>query len=149
MENITWKVKRFDDLSINELHDILKVRIDVFVVEQNCPYPEIDGYDSKAIHLWAEKEDEIIAYCRIFEPGIKYPESSIGRVLTHQNYRKLNLGKSLMRFAINTIEARFHQNSIRISAQDYLLNFYQNLGFVPTGKSYLEDDIPHSEMLRS
>ena len=148
MQPITWKIKTFDELSTIELHQIIKARIEVFVVEQNCPYPEVDGSDPKAIHLWAENEGEVIAYCRIFEPGIKYSECSIGRVLTHQNFRKLNLGKILMRFAISTIEARFQKATIRISAQDYLLPFYKEFGFTPTGNSYLEDSIPHSEMLR-
>ena len=148
MDNFIWKIKTFDKLSNMELYSILKVRIDVFVVEQNCPYHDVDGYDPQAIHLWAEDKGEVIAYCRIFEAGIKYPETSIGRVLTHQNYRRMNLGKTLMKFAINTIDARFPKNSIRISAHDYLLSFYRELGFVPTGKSYLEDDIPHSEMLK-
>ena len=148
MQPITWKIKTFDELSTIELHQIIKARIEVFVVEQNCPYPEVDGSDQKAIHLWAENRGEVIAYCRIFEPGVKYSECSIGRVLTHHNFRKLNLGKTLMRFAISTIEARFQKATIRISAQDYLLPFYKEFGFTPTGKSYLEDNIPHSEMLR-
>lgn len=148
MENLIWKIKTFEELSTKELHQIIKARIDVFVVEQNCPYPEVDGYDPQAIHLWAEHHDEVIAYCRIFAPGIKYPETSIGRVLTHQLYRKMNLGKTLMKFAVNAIEARFRTGSVRISAQDYLLSFYSTFGFTATGKSYLEDNIPHSEMLR-
>ena len=148
MEKFTWKSKTFGELTTSELYQILKARVDVFVVEQNCPYPEVDGDDPKALHFWAEDDGEIIAYCRIFEPGIKYPESSIGRVLTHQKYRNKSLGKLLMTFAIKTIEGRFKTNTIRISAQDYLLSFYSELGFKATGKSYLEDDIPHSEMLR-
>ena len=147
MENFIWKIKTFDELSAQELHAVLKARIDVFVVEQNCPYPEVDGDDPRAIHLWAENNGNVAAYCRIFQPGIKYDESSIGRVLTTQKFRKMNLGKTLMKFAIATIESRFGTNSIRISAQDYLLSFYAELGFVATGKSYLEDEIPHSEML--
>ena len=148
MENFIWKIKTFDELSAQELHVVLKARIDVFVVEQNCPYPEVDGDDPKAIHLWAEYNGNVAAYCRIFQPGIKYDESSIGRVLTTQKFRKMKLGKTLMKFAIATIEARFRTNSIRISAQDYLLSFYTELGFLATGNSYLEDEIPHSEMLK-
>ena len=148
MENFIWKIKTFDELSAHELYAVLKARIDVFVVEQNCPYPEIDGDDPKAIHLWAEQNGNIAAYCRIFQPGIKYDESSIGRVLTTQKYRKMNLGKTLMKNAIGIVEARFRTTSIRISAQDYLLPFYTDLGFISTGKSYLEDEIPHSEMLK-
>ena len=149
MENFIWKIKTFDELSAQELHAVLKARIDVFVVEQNCPYAEIDGDDPKAIHLWAEQNGNVAAYCRIFQPGIKYDESSIGRVLTTQKYRKMNLGKTLMKNAIGIVEARFRTTSIRISAQDYLLPFYTDLGFIATGKSYLEDEIPHSEMLKS
>ena len=149
MENLIWKIKTFDELSTQEFHAIIKARIDVFVVEQNCPYSEVDGDDPKAIHLWAEQNGDVAAYCRIFQPGIKYDESSVGRVLTTHKYRKMNLGKILMKFAIATAEARFRKTSIRISAQDYLLSFYTDLGFIATGKSYLEDDIPHSEMLRS
>ena len=123
MKNLTWKIKTFEELSTRELHQILKVRIEVFVVEQNCPYPEIDGYDLQAIHLWAETEGEVAAYCRIFGPGLKYDESSIGRVLTNPNFRKMTLGKTLMNLAIHSVEARFRKSSIRISAQDYLLQF--------------------------
>ena len=148
MEDLIWKVKSFEELTTKELYGILKVRVDVFVVEQNCPYPDLDGYDQKAVHLWAEKNGEVLAYCRVFDKGIKYPETSIGRVLTNQKYRNLKLGKILIRFAINTIEARFRTSEIRISAQDYLLKFYSDFGFEDTGKKYLEDDIPHTEMLR-
>ena len=148
MEDLIWKVKSFEELTTKELYGILKVRVDVFVVEQNCPYPDLDGYDQKAVHLWAEKNGEVLAYCRVFDKGIKYPETSIGRVLTNQKYRNLKLGKILIRFAINTIEARFRTSEIRISAQDYLLKFYSDFGFEDTGKKYLEDNIPHTEMDR-
>lgn len=148
MKGIIWKIKSFEDLSVHEFHEILETRINVFVVEQNCPYPELDGYDEKAIHLWAERDQKIVAYCRIFPPGIKYGEASVGRVLSHRNYRGLSLGKTLMRFALNTIEARYRATSVRISAQDYLLKFYLEFGFEDTGKKYLEDDIPHTEMLK-
>ena len=148
MEDLIWKVKSFEELTTKELYGILKVRVDVFVVEQNCPYPDLDGYDQKALHLWAEKNGEVLAYCRVFDKGIKYPEPSIGRVLTNQKYRNLKLGKILIRFAINTIEARFRTSEIRISAQDYLLKFYSDFGFEDTGKKYLEDNIPHTEMVR-
>lgn len=148
MKDLIWKVKSFEELTTKELYGILKVRVDVFVVEQNCPYPDLDGYDQKAVHLWAEKNGEVLAYCRVFDKGIKYPETSIGRVLTNQKYRNLKLGKILIRFAINTIEARFRTSEIRISAQDYLLKFYSGFGFEDTEKKYLEDDIPHTEMVR-
>ena len=146
--SIVWKIKPFSKLSTEELYQILKIRQEVFIVEQTCYYLDADGYDQQAVHIWAEKEGEILAYSRVFEPRIKYKEASIGRVLTNPNYRKNNLGKILIRFSINTIEARFRTQSIRISAQDYLLRFYSEFGFQDTGKKYLEDDIPHTEMVR-
>lgn len=144
-----WKVKSFAQLSTTELYHILEARIAVFVVEQNCPYEETDGTDVDALHLWAEHDGKIVAYCRIFPPQIKYNLPSIGRVLTHENYRRKNLGKSLVTFAVQVVESRYKTGEIMISAQDYLLDFYQNFGFRSTGKKYLEDEIPHTEMLRA
>ena len=148
MKDIIWKVKTFDELSATELYTILKIRQEVFIVEQTCYYLDADGFDEKAIHLWAERAGEILAYCRIFNRGVKYEEASIGRVLTNQKFRNLKLGKILMNFAVSIIESRLKAFSIRISAQDYLINFYSEMGFTDTGKKYLEDDIPHTEMFR-
>lgn len=147
--SIIWKIKTFAELSTAELYGILKVRAEVFVVEQNCPYLDPDGTDEKAVHLWAEQNGEILAYCRLFDKGIKYEEASIGRVLTTSAARGKNLGKQMMAYAVETIENRFRTSEIRISAQDYLLEFYAGFGFKDTGKKYLEDEIPHTEMLRS
>ncbi len=143
-----WKAKSFDQLSVDELYKILQARMEVFVVEQHCQYLDPDNADQKALHLWAEKNGEVAAYCRIFDKGIKYPETSIGRVLTKGNFRRISLGKALMNIALQLIESRFQTSVVRISAQDYLLDFYQNFGFEDTGKKYLEDQIPHTEMLR-
>ena len=148
MSNIIWKIKTFDEFTVPELYAVIKARVDVFVVEQNCPYPDLDGYDQKAIHLWAEEDGEVLAYCRIFDKGIKYNEASIGRVLTTEKARGKSLGKQLIAYAAQTIENRFRTSEIRISAQDYLLRFYGGFGFEDTGKKYLEDDIPHTEMFR-
>ena len=148
MNNIIWKIKSFEEISTSELYEIIKARVDVFVVEQNCPYPDLDGYDRKAIHLWAEQDNTVLAYCRIFDKGIKYDETSIGRVLTSEKGRGKNLGKQLIQYAVETIENRYKTFEVRISAQDYLLNFYSYFGFEDTGKKYLEDNIPHTEMFR-
>lgn len=148
MSNIIWKIKTFEEFTVPELYQVLKSRIDVFVIEQNCPYPDLDNYDQKAIHIWAEENGEVLAYCRIFDKGIKYHETSIGRVLTTEKGRGKSLGKLLIQYAVETIENRFHTSAIRISAQDYLLKFYANFGFEDTGKKYLEDDIPHTEMVK-
>ena len=145
---IIWKVKSFEHLNTSELYSLLKIRQEVFIVEQTCPYLDADDYDQKALHLWGEFNGEVVAYCRIFAPGIKYNEASIGRVLANTNYRGHNLGRVLMRNAIATIESRFRTKNVRISAQDYLLKFYAEFGFADTGKKYLEDDIPHTEMIR-
>lgn len=143
-----WKIKSFEEITTSELYEIVKARVDVFVVEQDCPYPDLDGYDQKAIHIWAEEDQNVLAYCRIFNKGIKYPETSIGRVLTTEKARGKSLGKQLIQYAVETIENRFHTSEVRISAQDYLLRFYSGFGFEDTGKKYLEDNIPHTEMFR-
>jgi len=148
MKNVVWRIKNFDDLSLKELYEILMIRQEVFVVEQTCYYLDADGSDEKAIHIWGEIEGKIVAYCRIFQPNIKYKEASIGRVLTNPNFRGQNLGKVLMRIALQTIQIRFKSKAVKISAQDYLLKFYSDLGFVDTAKKYLEDDIPHTEMIK-
>ena len=148
MDSVVWKVQSFDQLSIHQFYEILKIRQAVFVVEQNCPYLDADGYDEQAFHLWGAINGEIVAYCRIFAPDIKYPEASIGRVLTHPNYRSRSYGKTMLRIAIEILATRYPKQGIKISAQDYLLHFYHSFGFAETGLKYLEDDIPHSEMLR-
>ncbi|MGV4414794.1 GNAT family N-acetyltransferase [Chryseobacterium sp. T1] len=145
---IIWSVKNFEELTTKELYGILKVRQEVFVVEQEAAYLDADDTDQKAIHIWAEKDGKVVAYCRVFDQGIKYQESSIGRVLTHPDYRKLKLGRQLVAYAIDVIENRYKTPSIRISAQDYLINFYSDFGFIPTDKKYLEDNLPHTEMYR-
>jgi len=148
MNNILWKIKSFNELTTPELYEIIKARVNVFVVEQDCPYPDLDDYDQRAIHIWAEEDNKVLAYCRIFNKQIKYPETSIGRVLTAEKARGKNLGKRLIQYAIEIIENRFYTPEIRISAQDYLLRFYSGFGFEDTGKKYFEDNIPHTEMLR-
>lgn len=148
-KNLLWKVKTFEQLSVVELYTIMQLRQEVFVVEQNCPYLDADGYDERALHLWAEDKGKAVAYVRIFDRNIKYSEPSIGRVVTHPDFRGSKLGRTLMNLAIELVETRFRTPEIRISAQDYLLNFYGSLGFMDTGKKYLEDDIPHTEMLRT
>lgn len=148
MINADWKIKTFSELTTAELYEIIKARVNVFVVEQDCPYPDLDDNDQKAIHLWAEKNGEVLAYCRIFDKGIKYSETSIGRVVTTENGRGTGLGKQLIKYALEIIENRLGTSEVRISAQDYLLKFYSDFGFQDTGKKYLEDNIPHTEMFR-
>lgn len=148
MSNIIWKIKSFEELLAPELYEIIKARVDVFVVEQNTPYHDLDDCDQNAIHIWAEQDKNVLAYCRIFDQNIKYPETSIGRVLTTEKARGKKLGKQLIQYAVETIENRFKTSEIRISAQDYLIKFYSDFGFEDTGKKYLEDSLPHTEMCR-
>ncbi len=145
---ILWKTKTFGELSALELYKLLQIRVAVFIIEQDCIYQDLDDTDQKAVHLWAEENGQVIAYCRLFDKGIKYDEAFIGRVLTAKNRRKEKLGRQLMKRAIEIIESQFKTAEIRISAQDYLIRFYEDFGFVATDKKYLEDNLPHTEMFR-
>ena len=143
---ITFKIKRFNELSSAELYEVLQLRSEVFVVEQNCVYQDIDGKDEKALHVLGYYQNELTAYSRLFDAGNYFDEASIGRVTVRQKFRKVNFGHELMRVSIAAIEENFNQASITISAQEYLKKFYESHGFIQTSESYLEDDIPHIEM---
>ena len=145
---IQWKIKSFDSLSVNELYDILRLRSEIFVVEQNCVYLDPDGKDKLALHLFGEFEGKIVAYSRLFKPGISFGNASIGRVVVDANYRDRKWGHDLMREAIAEIKNHFGESKITIGAQLYLKKFYESHGFVQTSEMYLEDDIPHIEMKR-
>ena len=141
-------IKRFDDLTIYELYDVMRLRFEVFVIEQACLYQEIDGKDQKSYHLMCKDEHgELLGYLRILDAGVSYEETSIGRVVVSQKGRGQGVGKKIMEEAISFIKTVRHIESIRISAQAYLLNFYKSLGFEAVSEEYLEDDIPHIEML--
>ena len=147
MKNIT--IKSFNQLTTNELYDILTLRVNIFVVEQTCPYPELDGLDTLAgtRHLSILKNDELIAYARCIAPGDSYPSSAaIGRVVVAESARGAGVAKKLMREAIACCKSEWPEVAIEISAQCYLTDFYQSLGFSVEGESYLEDGIPHIHM---
>jgi len=148
MEIIKWQIKRFKELSLIELYEILQLRSEVFVVEQNCVYQDIDGKDEKAIHLLGVFEKKIVAYARLFKPSDYFENASIGRVVIQPNYRDKKWGHQLMQNAIDVIKTHFNETKITISAQLYLKKFYETNGFVQTSEMYLEDDIPHIEMKR-
>lgn len=145
---IKWEIKRFKELSPVELYDLLRLRSDVFIVEQNCVYPDIDGKDQKALHLIGELDGKIICYARLFKPGDYFSDASIGRVAVAKDFRNRALGHDLMREAIVGIRKYFHETKITISAQLYLKKFYESHQFIATGEPYLEDEIPHIEMVR-
>lgn len=149
MNKTTWHIKHFNFLSTIEYHNLVQLREAVFVVEQNCPYLDVDGKDLDAYHIWAEdNEGNCLCTSRILKPGVSYPEVAIGRVCTSPKARGKNLGKEMMVRCIAFVSDNLNQNEIRISAQTYLLKFYSDLGFISQGEEYLEDDIPHIEMLR-
>jgi ElaA protein len=145
---MTWVLKKFDNLTPKELYSILQLRNEVFIVEQNCPYQDLDNKDLYAFHLMGMKEEKLLAYARLLAPGISYSESSIGRVVSSPSVRKTGMGKKLMTECIKEIRNLFQTDTIRIGAQLYLQNFYETFGFSKDGEIYLEDNIPHILMLR-
>lgn len=146
---IQFQIKAFNELSVTELYQLLQLRSDVFIVEQNCVYPDIDGKDAKALHLLGIYEGKVAAYARLFAPGYYFENASIGRVVINQNYRDRKWGHSLMQEAIAGIKHYYGADAITISAQLYLKKFYEGHGFVQDGEGYLEDDIPHIKMHKS
>ena len=140
-------IKNFSELSTEEIYNILKLRSEVFVVEQNCVYQDIDEKDKKATHLFIEKNNDIIAYTRIFKKGDYYEENpSIGRVVVSKKERGKNLGKEIMLNSIEFIKKEIEGRKIELSAQKYLDKFYKDLDFYAEGEDYLEDGIPHQRM---
>lgn len=144
---MNWELKKFDDLKVEEIYKILKIRNEVFIVEQQCAYQDCDGKDENSYHLFLQDNDKIIAYLRILKKGVSYDEISIGRVLVHKDYRGKGISRELMLKAINYIEVNLNEREIKIQAQSYLVNFYRSLGFKEVSNEYLEDNIPHMDML--
>ena len=144
MPIVNFEVKKFNEIDNKTLHNIFLVRSEVFIIEQNCIYQDIDGKDIKSIHIIGKKKEQIVAYSRIMTLSNEF--CSIGRVLVKKGSRKKGLGTKLMKKSIAEATKEFNKKKIKISAQKYLKNFYTKLGFKYTGKSYLEDGIPHIEM---
>jgi len=140
--------KEFSELTTKELYDFLQLRSEIFVVEQDCVYLDIDGKDQKAIHILGKIKEEIIAYARCFPPEIYFEEAAIGRVVVKNNFRGKKIAHQLMKKAIYTIENKYKTSKIKISAQQHLTDFYTSHGFKTIGKPYLEDGIPHVEMIK-
>jgi ElaA protein len=142
-------IKLFSELTTIELYAILQLRSEVFVVEQDCVYQDIDYKDQKAIHVLGYKNEKLIAYTRIFKPGDYFKEASIGRVVVAQNERKFRYGFVIMEHSIKAVKDFFNETIIKISAQKYLKKFYESLDFEQVGEEYLEDDIPHIPMIKN
>lgn len=140
-------IKKFEDLSIYELYDILQLRSEVFVVEQDCVYQDIDGKDANALHIIGKKDGKIIAYTRCFAPEYYFDEAAIGRVVVAKDQRSFKYGHDIMDASKKAIKKYYHTENIKLSAQQYLIKFYQSHGFQPIGEGYLEDGIPHIAMV--
>ncbi|MGD6967427.1 GNAT family N-acetyltransferase [Rossellomorea vietnamensis] len=144
---MSWNLKKFDELTNSELYNLLKERTLVFVVEQNCPYLEVDGKDPFSYHLFKEEDGEIIAYLRILPAGVSYQEVSIGRVFVKKEFRGQGLAEELIKKGLEFIQKELNETRVKIQAQDYLRKFYGSFGFQAISETYLEDNIPHVDML--
>ena len=151
-EKLSWQFARFDDLAMRDWYAVSTARIDVFIMEQNCPFQDNDGADFFSWHLlgWHEVSGrrELAAYCRLVDPGVKFAEPSIGRVITTRPFRRHGYGKQLMREALTRHDDLYPELANRIGAQQRLEKFYGELGFTTSSDMYIEDGIPHVEMVR-
>ncbi len=141
-------IKKFDELTLNELYDIMKLRVDIFVVEQNCPYGELDNKDMESIHIFYKEDGEIAAYLRIIPKFLSYDSVSMGRICVKQEFRSRKLGREIVKDAINYIEKDMKEYIITIGAQEYLKDFYASFDFKPISDVYDEDGIKHLDMQR-
>jgi ElaA protein len=146
---LTWRFATFEKLTRREIHDLYQARIAVFVIEQECPFQDVDGADPACYHLLGRNDGTLVAYCRIVPPGVKFPEPSIGRVLTVAAARRSGAGRELMREAVGRTLALWPARAIRIGAQARLERFYEDFGFVKASEPYDEDGILHIEMVRA
>ena len=144
---MNWKIKKFNELNAEEIYKILALRNEIFIVEQECPYLDCDNKDFNSYHLFAEENGEVVAYLRILKKGVSYDEVSIGRVAVKQSHRGKGISREMMLKAIDFIENNLCEDTIKIQAQAYLIKFYSSLGFKAVSEEYLEDNIPHIDML--
>ncbi|KGL62428.1 GNAT family N-acetyltransferase [Polaribacter sp. Hel1_85] len=145
---MNFLIKTFSELTTDQLYAILQLRSEVFVVEQDCVYQDVDYKDQKSLHVFGFKNDKIVAYTRIFKPGDYFENASIGRVVVAASERKYGFGHDLMKISIEAIKIHFKVDKITISAQKYLKKFYESHNFIQVGEEYLEDGIPHIRMDR-
>ena len=147
---LTVTVKNFSEFTIDELYDVLQLRSEVFVVEQDCVYQDIDGKDRKALHVIGSDENgKIVAYTRLFNAGDYFENASIGRVVVSSTARTFGYGHDIMKASIAAIQKHYNTKTIKISAQTYLKKFYESHNFSQVGNEYLEDGIPHIGMIRN
>ncbi len=142
------KVKSFQELNTEELYEILALRAEVFVVEQQCAYQDLDGKDSTALHILGYNDGSLVAYARIFKAGDYFKEASIGRIVVKPTHRTFGFGRQIVIASEEAIRDCFHSNRIKLSAQSYLGKFYSDMGYSKQGEEYLEDGIPHIAMIK-
>ena len=148
MSDIQWKCTAFDELSTHELYAILQLRTEVFVMEQDCAYQDLDGCDQVALHVTGVQDTGLLCYARLLPPGLNYQTPSIGRVIIAKRVRSNGYGKLLMKQALANCRRQWPDQAVTISAQQHLESFYLDLGFITESESYLEDGIPHIQMSR-
>lgn len=141
-----WHIAPFRQLSTEQLYAVLRLRQEIFVVEQDCVYLDLDGQDQQAIHMFLSRGPDIVAYQRCLPPGISYPESSLGRIVVQPDARGAQLGRDLVQRGIDHNLRHWPDNDICISAQAHLQGFYSSMGFIGEGQEYIEDGIPHRQM---
>lgn len=146
---LLFEVKSYKELTRDELYKVLQLRAEVFVVEQDCVYQDIDGKDHMALHVVGYKDKALVAYTRIFPPNTYFEYASIGRVVVRASERQHKYGYDVMKISIKALEKAYNTTTIKISAQTYLTSFYNHLGFKEVGEGYLEDGIPHIAMIRT
>ena len=144
---LDWKLAALDTLAVEELYAVFQLRTEVFVVEQNCVFQDMDGADEQALHLLGTQDGHLLAYARLFPAGIKFTEASIGRVVTRSSARGTGLGHALIQRAIASVHTLWGVQAIRIGAQARLKAYYSQHGFVDVGMPYVEDGIDHLEMV--
>ncbi len=144
---MNFEIKRFEELTTEDLYEILKSRYDVFTVGQKCLYQDCDDRDKNSCHIYLKDGERVIAYLRVVDKGVSYDEISLGRVMVLESHRNKGLGRELMEFTINFIKDELKEKKIKISAQEYLVEFYESLGFERYGDTYLEVEIPHVKMI--
>ena len=150
--NIHWNTYKFHQLTTEQLYDFIKFRVDIFVVEQKCPYPELDNKDRHAEtrHIAGyDNSDVLVAYARLLAPEVSYPDASIGRFAVTELMRRQGIGSQLLERSLLEIENLWPDAAVRISAQEHLSGFYEKFNFDKVSESYLEDGIPHIEMLKT
>ncbi|MBT8178620.1 MAG: GNAT family N-acetyltransferase [Eudoraea sp.] len=140
--------KSFEDLSLTELYQLLQLRSEVFVVEQECAYQDVDGMDQEALHVMGFEGEVMLAYTRVFPPGVYDDYARIGRVVVRKTVRSKGLGVDIMKATMEAVKAKYNTSKMSLSAQTYLVKFYRDMGFHETGNEYLEDGIPHILMVK-